>query len=174
MKSIAQCVTAAIAAAAIAAFAPLPAAASDSTEANARIVREFVETVYNEGRLDMIEKYIAPDFVDSSPGAPPDARGPAFVREQAKGTFALFPDLKFKNEDVIAQGDRVVVRWSSTSSFGGAIGEVKGDGRPVNVAGISIMRIAGGMIAESWDIVDRMSMFTQMGFTVEPPRKAAE
>ncbi|MFN0152354.1 MAG: ester cyclase [bacterium] len=151
-----------------------PASASEATEANARIVREFVEKVYNEGKLELIEKYIAPDFIDSSPGAPPDARGPAFVREQAIGTFALFPDLKFKNEDVIAEGDRVVVRWSSTSSFTGTAGGVKGDGRPVTVSGISIMRIADGMIAESWDIVDRMAMFTQMGFTLEPPKEGAE
>lgn len=178
MRSIRQSVAVAIAAIAITAFAfaraPELAAASETPEANARVVREFVEKVYNEGKLDLIEKYIAPDFVDSSPGAPPDARGPAFVREQAIGTFALFPDLKFKNEDVIAQGDRVVVRWSSTSSFTGAMGSVKGDGHAVTVSGISIMRIENGMIAESWDIVDRMTMFKQMGFTLEPPKQGAE
>lgn len=174
MKRRLECAAAAFAVAAIVALAPIHAAASEATDANKRLVREFVERVYNEGQLDLIEKYIAPDFVDRSPGAPPDARGPAFVREQAAGTFALFPDLKFKNEDFIAEGDRVVVRWSSTSAFTGAMGDVKGDGRPVSVSGISIMRIENGMIAESWDIVDRMSMFTQMGFSLEPPKSAAE
>ena len=139
-------------------------------EKNAKVVREFVEKVYNEGKLDLIEKYVAEDFVDSSPGAPADAKGPAFVRKQAEGTFAIFPNLKFNDEDVIAEGDRVVIRWSSTSTFSGKMGEIAGDGRPVRVDGISIMRMKDGKIAESWDIVDRIGMLTQMGFTMTPPK----
>lgn len=146
------------------------AARDDKADENAKIVREFVEKVYNEGKLDLIEKYIAEDFVDSSPGAPPDAKGPAFVRKQAEGTFAIFPDLKFADEDVIAEGDRVVIRWSSTSTFSGKMGEIAGDGRPVRVEGISIMRMKDGKIAQSWDIVDRIGMLTQMGFTMTPPK----
>jgi predicted ester cyclase len=146
------------------------AARDDEAEENAKIVREFVEKVYNEGKLDLIEKYIAEDFVDSSPGAPPDAKGPAFVRKQAEGTFAIFPDLKFADEDVIAEGDRVVIRWSSTSTFSGRMDEIAGDGRPVRVEGISIMRMKDGKIAQSWDIVDRIGMLTQMGFTMTPPK----
>jgi predicted ester cyclase len=156
---------------ALAVAAPSTSMARDrDAEKNAKIVREFVEKVYNEGRLDLIETYIAEDFVDSSPGAPPDASGPAFVRKQAEETFAIFPNLKFANEDVIADGDRVVVRWSSTSTFSGKMGEIAGDGRPVRVDGISIMRVKDGKIVQSWDIVDRMGMFTQMGFTVTPPK----
>jgi predicted ester cyclase len=159
---------------ALAIAAPRPSMARDrDAEKNAKIVREFVEKVYNEGKLELIEKYVAEDFVDSSPGAPPDAKGPAYVRQQAEGTFAAFPNLKFANEDVIAEGDRVVIRWSSTSTFSGKMGEIAGDGRPVRVDGISIMRVKDGKIAQSWDIVDRIGMFTQMGFTVMPP-KAAE
>ena len=156
---------------ALALAAPSTSGARDrDAEENAKIDREFVDKVYNEGKLDLIEKYIAEDFVDSSPGAPPDAKGPAFVRKQAEGTFAIFPDLKFADEDVIAEGDRVVIRWSSTSTFSGKMGEIAGDGRPVRVEGISIMRMKDGKIAQSWDIVDRIGMLTQMGFTMTPPK----
>lgn len=147
------------------------AAASDGSDLQAHkdLVRHFTEEVYNQGRPERIEFYVHPDFVDHSVGVPEDARGIAWVRKQYEGTYGAFPDLRFTIDDVIAEGDKVVMRWSSHGTFTGTLGQVEGRGQKVEITGISIFRIESGKIIESWDLVDRARMLQQAGFTLTPP-----
>lgn len=132
--------------------------------------RKFTEDVYNGKHRDRIPEYIHPEFVDRSPGAPPDAHGPEYVGKQYDTSFGAFPDLKFEILDLLADGDRVVMRWMSRAAFRGKLGTVEGAGQPTVVYGISIFRVQDGKIIESWDLVDRLSMLKQMGFEVTPPK----
>lgn len=132
--------------------------------------RKFTEDVYNEQHRERIPEYIHPDFMDHSPGAPSDARGPGFVATQYDATFGAFPDLKFEVLDVLADGDKVVLRWASHAAFRGTLGTVAGNGQPVTVHGTSIFRVQDGKIIESWDLVDRLAMLRQAGFEVIPPK----
>ena len=148
--------------------APDPAAAAKA------VVLRFIDVVYNASHPDSIDAFVHPDFVDHSPGVPPDARGPAWVHTQYANTYAAFPDLRFTVDDAIAENDKVVTRWSSHGTFSGKLGDVTGKGQKVMIQGISIMRIADGKIIESWDLVDRASMFRQVGFTLTPPAATGE
>ena len=82
-------------------------------EQNKQRARLFTEEVYNQRRFDRIPEYIAADFVDHSVDAPPDARGPALVRQQAETGFAAFPDLKFDILHLVAEGDLVSMHWQA-------------------------------------------------------------
>jgi predicted ester cyclase len=163
-------VLASVFAAAVLGVAVPPAADSASRSQLDAFARRFTDEVYNQKRKDKIRDYVHPQFVDHSPGAPPDARGPEFVEKQWASTFAAFPDLKFAVEDVLVDGDKVVIRWVSTGTFTGTLGEVAGRGQAVTVHGISIFRMQDGKIAESWDLVDRLAMLRQAGFAVTPPK----
>ena len=110
------------------------------------------------GALGRIHGGPTRDFVDRSPGAPAEAHGTAWVQQQYESTYGAFPDLRFTLEDVLAEGDKVVMRWSSKGKFSGKLGDVAGHGQDVTVEGISIFRIQDGKIIESWDLVDRLAM----------------
>jgi len=141
----------------------------DSAATAKTVVLRFIDVVYNASQPDSIDAFVHADFVDHSPGVPADARGPQWVHTQYGNTYAAFPDLRFTVDDVIAEGDEVVTRWSSHGTFTGKLGDVTGKGQKVMIQGISIMRIADGKIIESWDLVDRASMFRQVGFVLTPP-----
>jgi predicted ester cyclase len=132
--------------------------------------RRFTDEVYNQKQKDKIRTYVHAQFVDHSPGAPADARGPEHVEKHWDATMAAFPDLKFTVEDVLVDGDKVVLRWESNATFTGTLGGVSGRGQAMTVHGISIFRMQDGKIIESWDLVDRLAMLRQAGFAVTPPK----
>jgi predicted ester cyclase len=148
-----------------------PAPACASVEDNKQLVRHFTDEVYNQHKKSSIDVYVHPDFVDHSPGTGADARGIDYVKAQWDRNYAAFPDLHLTLDDVLAEGDKVVARWTSDSTFKGALGDVAGKGQKVSVQGVSIFRIQDGKIIESWDFVDRAGMLLQAGFKFVPPEK---
>ncbi len=70
-------------------------------------------------------------------------------------------------EDMIAEGDRVMVRWSSRGTHQGELAGLPPTYRPVTNSGINIFRVADGKIAEVWDIMDRMWVWQQLGVLPE-------
>lgn len=160
-----------------AALAVLPAAAETmektTAERNKDLAQRFVDEVYNQRQLDKIPDYIAEGFLDESPGAPPDARGPAWVVRQAEGTFAAFPDLQFDILRMVAEGDLVAVHWTSHGTASDQAAGGGAEGKKVEIQGISIFRYdEAGKVVGSWDIVDRLTMLRQLGLEVAP-REAA-
>jgi predicted ester cyclase len=142
-----------------------PVFAGSIEEKNKEINRRFVDEVYYQHKLDRIATYVSPDFIDRSPGA--TAKGPDGVVKQAEGTFALVPDIRMTVEHMTAEGDMVTIHWRAvgTSAAQGAIPA----GKKIDMQGISLFKMKDGMIVESWDIVDRITMFRQLGFTMTPP-----
>ncbi len=77
-------------------------------------------------------------------------------------------------EDIIAEGDRVIVRWSSQSTHQGELAGLPPTYRQVTNSGINIFRIANGRIAEVWDIMDRMWLWQQLGVLPDLKEAIAE
>jgi predicted ester cyclase len=144
-----------------------------STDDNKQIVRRFTEEVYGQRKRASIDTYVHEKFVDHSPGTGPDAGGIDYVKDQWDRNYTAFPDLAFTLDDVLAEGDKVVARWTSHSTFTGKLGDVAGEGQKLTVQGVSIFRIEDGKIIESWDFVDRAGMLLQAGFKLVPPEKSA-
>lgn len=120
-------------------------------EDNRAIVGRFWQEVFNEGNLDVADKLFASDHVFHHPALPDEARG----ADVMKATVALFrmisPDLHLTVEDEVAEGDKVVTRWTAS---GTVADEMKGSGDEVTVSGISIFRISGGEIRDTWQRFD--------------------
>lgn len=68
-----------------------------------------------------------------------------------------------KIEEMIAEGDRVMVRWSSSGKHMGEVLGISPTGKQVTNSGINIFRVADGKIAEAWDIFDRLWLWQQLG-----------
>lgn len=137
-------------------------------EENKRLARAFTEEIYNQRQLDRIPLYVAQGFVDQSPGAPPEARGPDFVRKQAEGSLLALPDLHFDIEHLVAEGDLVLIHWKATGTDPTTLDEA-GAPKQMTLHGQSLFRMRAGKIVESWDTVDRLGFLLQRGFKLLPP-----
>jgi SnoaL-like polyketide cyclase len=115
------------------------------SERNKRKVRLFVELVWNEGRLELIEDLIADDYVGSVPCLEIAVLGPQGVRRLVSGRRRAHPDLHVKIEDQIAEDDRVATRWHATTKAAAR----DAGGRTPCYAGISIIRLLAGKQVDS-------------------------
>lgn len=68
----------------------------------------------------------------------------------------------FTVEDLIAEGDRVVVRWTNAGTHVGDFAGIPATGRPFTIAGIDIYRVAGGQLCEHWHVIDQLGMLGQL------------
>jgi steroid delta-isomerase-like uncharacterized protein len=132
-----------------------------NAEKNKAIVLRHWEEVVSKGKLDLIDEIFAPDFVAHE--ADQDIRGPEGVRQFIVMLRAAFPDLQVTVEDVLAEGDKVVQRWSARGSHQGELMGLAPSGKRISVAGITISHFEGGKVAEEWELYDTMGMMQQLG-----------
>ena len=111
-----------------------------ANDLNKRKVRLFVEAVWNEGRLELIEELVADDYIGRVPRIERAIHGPEGVRRLVSCGRRAHPDLYIKIDDQIAEDDRVATRWRATTA--------PTDGAPC-YAGISIIRLLAGKQVDS-------------------------
>ena len=133
------------------------------SEQNKALSRRVAEEMFAGVNLDIAEELVTPDFVGHDVASPEPVRGPEGLKEQAKGYRDAFPDLQIKIEDQIAEGDKVVSRWTATGTHNGDLFGIAPTGKQTTVTGITIDRFSGGKIAESWDNWDALGLMQQLG-----------
>ncbi len=136
----------------------------DIQERNKHQLRDLYDTVINTGDLDRADQYITPDRPDHDPNLPPEMTR---EREGFKLFFrafrAAFPDQKFTNEMMLAEGDMVVAIGRMEGTHQGEFFGMPPTGRHFNVRNIDICRFtAEGLIAEHWGLFDRATMLQQL------------
>lgn len=115
------------------------------SELNKLKVRLFVEAVWNEGRLELIDELIAADYVGDFACAGLDVTGPEGVRRLVAGRRRADPGLYIKIVDQIAEDDRVVTCWQATT----VAPDAWAAGRAACYAGISVIRLLAGKQVDS-------------------------
>jgi predicted SnoaL-like aldol condensation-catalyzing enzyme len=132
-------------------------ASTGDLEANKTLARRWHDEIYEQGILATADEILTADFVYRSP--PPDAFivGPEAVKEDATGFREYFHDIVMTDDDVIAEGDRVVIRWTMT-----ATAQTETGGIPVNFTGVDIFRIENGKLAELWQNADNLTFEMQL------------
>ncbi len=134
-----------------------------STEDNKTLMRRFIEEVFNKKKLTALDELIASNHIDHSAAAASLPVGPEGSRQAIGMMLTGFPDLHVTVEDMIAEGDKVVVRLTMRGTQQGAFGSIPPTGKQVAVSTIDIVRIEGGKIAEEWGIDDMLGMLQQLG-----------
>jgi predicted SnoaL-like aldol condensation-catalyzing enzyme len=127
-------------------------------EANKALAQRFHEDIFIQGNLAAADEILTPDFTWYSPPQTVFAVGPEAVKQVATDFRAFIPDFVTTHDDVIAEGDRVVIRWTTK-------GTVQTDHRavPVVYTGIDIFRIENGKLAELWQNTDDYGLAQQLG-----------
>lgn len=132
-------------------------------EKNKRLVRRLVQEVWNWRNLDLIDELIAPGYVRHDPAWPEPIQGREAMREYVATMRSAFADYQLTVEDLIAEGDRVVVRWTAKATHQGQFLGIRPTFKEVNVPGITILRFEDGQVAEAWDAYDALGLMQQLG-----------
>jgi steroid delta-isomerase-like uncharacterized protein len=129
---------------------------------NKALVRRYVEEVLNKKNLALIDELFASNFIDHD-SSMPEARGPAGVKGLAAMAHAAFPDLQFTVKDMVAEGDKVVYRYSLRGTHKGDFMGIAATGKQINVTGIHIYRVSDGKLQEEWENWDMLGLMRQLG-----------
>ena len=132
------------------------------SEQNKAVSRRLVDEVFGKGNISAVDGLLADDFVDHNPipDQPPGREG---FKHTASAVRTAFPDLTLTVDDMIAEGDKVVTRWTGTGTHSADFMGIPTTGKKVTITGIGIDRIAGGKIVEHWEQFDAMGMMQQLG-----------
>src|SRR5262245_20075914 len=133
-----------------------------STETNKAIARRVFEEVFNAGNLSLLDQLASADLVVHYSGAEP-VRGLDNYKRAFTTSQPAFPDMHFSIEDLIAEGDRVVTRWTMRATHRSEYLGVAATGQQVTETGISIFRIVDGKIVEGWVNSDDLGVMQQLG-----------
>ncbi|MBT2498910.1 ester cyclase [Agromyces sp. ISL-38] len=133
------------------------------SEENKALTRRSWEAPDNP---DIIDEVYAPDLIWHDPGQ--EIQGSEEAKQYIAKYKSAFPDLSVTVEDEIAEGDKVVTRWTLRGTHHGEIEEFgPPTGRQVELNGISISRIEGGKIVEEWNSYDNLGVMQQLGLVPE-------
>ena len=129
---------------------------------NRVVVQRFLEEVINQGRLEQANEIVAEDFVELDP-LPGQKQGREGLKEVIGMLRTAFPDMHWVVDEMIAEGEKVVTRFTWTGTQQGTFMGIPATGRNVVVKGVVIDRIVGGMMTDSRILMDTMGMMQQLG-----------
>ena len=137
-----------------------------SLEENKKIAMRLYELA-NAGDVDGIGDLISAEYEEHDP-LPDQGTG----REGALDRFVMITTAlapRFTVEDVIAEGDRVVVRWTNSGTHVGDFAGLPPTGKTFSIAGIDVYRLEDSKLCEHWHVIDQLSMLGQLGLLPPPP-----
>ena len=136
-----------------------------TVEANKETVR-LLYAQLNSGDVSTIADLVTQDYVEHDP-----LPGQGTGRDGVVDRFTMLVQglaPHFTIDDVIAEGDKVVVRWTNAGTHVGEFLGIPASGKTFSIGGIDIYRVADGLLCEHWHQLDQLSMLGQLGLLPEP------
>lgn len=133
-----------------------------------RVVRRYYDEVFGRRNVAALDELFAPDFVGHS--ASVGSYDLAVMRRDIAREYETMPDDEVVVEDQVAEGDRVVTRFSYRWKHDLSVFGEEPSGRWVTMEGVQIDRLEDGRIVERWEIKDQWGVATRLGGKVEFPR----
>lgn len=139
----------------------------DVAAANKELVRRFYQEVFVDWNLALVDEVVSPEFRshDWPEGGP---TGPQAFRDFYAQVRSAFPDTYYEVDDLIASGDKVVVRWRLLGTHQGDFGGIAPTGRPIVLKGIAIYRVEYGKLMERWVVFDLHGLIQQIQGASDP------
>ncbi|MEA2509247.1 MAG: hypothetical protein QOG21_1329 [Actinomycetota bacterium] len=130
------------------------------------IVRRFYEEVMGDGHISALDELATADYEEHDP-LPGQGEGLSGLKARSSMLRdGLAPH--FTVEDVIGQGDKLVVRWTNSGKHVGDFLGIPPTNKSFSIAGVDIFRLEEGKLAEHWHVVDQLSMLQQLGLIPAP------
>jgi predicted ester cyclase len=130
--------------------------------ANKALVRRFYREVYVDWSMALVDEVVSPRFT-SHDWQDDGARGPLAFRDYYAAIRSAVPDARYEVDDLIAEGDKVVVRWRLLGTHEGDFGGIAATGRAIALKGIAIYRVDSGMLMERWVVSDLHGLLEEIG-----------
>jgi len=142
-----------------------------SVQQNKARARRVFDEVWSQGKLDLTEELLSPDFVGRPGGFGKPFKGPAGAREFLGRFREGFPDMTFSVEEMVAEGDHVAIRWTGAGTHEGDFMGFEPTERRVTFGGMTFLRFArDGAIVEGWTQIDAIGLLRAVGALREPVR----
>ncbi|MFQ5447935.1 MAG: ester cyclase, partial [Saprospiraceae bacterium] len=130
-----------------------------------------VVDLWNNGNMTVAEEIYAPDFKRISP------MGTTTGIDEFKAGYdsmkKVYSDVKLTINDYWAKGDKVTVLWNFSATNTGPFAEnMPATGKAFSNDGVSILTLKDGKIVNDWAAWDQLSIFTELGYTLQPPQMA--
>ena len=128
---------------------------------NKELLRRFYKDVYVDWDMTMVDEVVSPEFTshDWPAGFP---TGPQAFRDYYDDLRKTVPDARYEVDDLIAEGDRVVVRWRLLGTHKGEFQGIAPTGRAITLKGIAIYRVENGKLMERWVVSDLFGVLEQI------------
>jgi steroid delta-isomerase-like uncharacterized protein len=120
----------------------------------------------NRGDADAVAELVTPDYAEHDPLPGQGTGREGVVDRFSMIVTALAP--RFTVHDVIAEDDKVVVRWTNNGTHVGQFAGIPATGRAFEMGGIDVYRVQDGLLAEHWHQIDQLSMLGQLGLLPAP------
>ena len=138
-----------------------------SAEYNKAVIRRLIMEVYNDSNLDVVDELLAPDIFDH--GAVAEHRyGIAGFKHVMVWVRTFSSDVHYDIEDIIAEGEKVAVRMTQSSTHTGSVKGNPATGKRFSVDYVHWFRLADGKVAEMWAVRDDLSRLEQLGLIPVP------
>lgn len=143
------------------------ASVSVSLEENKTLVQRLINEAWNKGNLSVVDEILSANYIlhINAPGARTDLEG---YKQAISMYHNAFSGCNFTVEDMIAEGDKVVIRWTIRGTHTGEYMGIAATGKEVTVTGIAIRRIESDKIVEEWVEMDRLGLMQQMDVAPSP------
>jgi len=132
-----------------------------ATDENKTIVRRFFELGPSSGDMNAANALLSPNFALHTPL--PSAPGIQGINDVVKTCRAAFEHLNVTVEDMVAEGNKVVARFTARGTHKGQFMGLPPTGKPITMTGIEIFRIENGKIAELWGEANMLGLMEQLG-----------
>lgn len=139
-----------------------------STEQNKSIVSRWMDELFNKGNMSINDEIVSPNYLNNDPNLPEENRSRDGFKQFVSTVRSAFPDFQLSCLDQIAEGDRVVTRFSLSGTHKGEFMGIATTNRQSQLTGISIERLTKGKIVETWVNWDALGMMQQLG-VIPPP-----
>jgi steroid delta-isomerase-like uncharacterized protein len=140
---------------------------------NKALVRRWFKEFWSKGNLAVADQIVAPNYANHDSAGPMPEPGREGLKKHMTAYRTAFPDLTFSIDDVLAEGNKVTVRWTSRGTHKGAVMGIAPTGKPFTITGISVVRVTSGKVAEGWVTWDTLGMLQQLG-AIAPLGQAPE
>lgn len=143
------------------------------SEQNKTNVRRLFEEVWNKGYVPVADELFAPTYTHHDSSTPDVGRGPESEKKRVTLYRTAFPDIRFTIEDMLAEGETVVARWTCRGTHKGELNGIAPTGKQFNINGISIARFTNGKMFEGYVNWDALGLMQQLGVVPELGRAKA-
>jgi steroid delta-isomerase-like uncharacterized protein len=135
---------------------------SNHLDENKNVIRQFLEDVINQGRLERTRDLVAKDFIELDP-LPGQRQGREGLAAVIAMLLAAFPDMHWTADEMVAEADTVVTRFTWTGTHCGPFMGIPATHHPVTVKGVVIDQLAHGKMQKSRILMDNLSLMQQLG-----------